>query len=740
MPERAIFLHVTDAHVSADGVEHTRDDIKVDVPGIATGTRETALSDLFSRFAERLAKKNLQLDGVIFSGDAQNKANPGGHELVLKLILDHLRPFGIEPDRIVATPGNHDVPQGTMPGDPARYADFNKVWRDAGCIVPWLDGVDGYPNIDKPDRHRLVAADGSWAVFPVNTSNWSHVSMELPEPLKSVWARIPEAMAPTDPVEAAKIAKQLANIVRFDMARVSDKQLDVLRRLMAETPKPLAGRQLRIAAMHHHLRSPSLREELKAFADISNLEHVRAMLRGGGIDAVVHGHKHEHSVYYDHIYAADGEEAHRVLVISGATFAPEREQDAMRLVDVTGLPYVPEISVEPLPLTRSGSDWSPGLAVRRRLWIQNEHSGAPVLVVPDAPIVIEGSDIDQVYARARAAASAEAKRSTLIVHLDLPPGQDLPLPSGYPVPDGHEGARDAWLRDLVGWWQRDRSQLEHRIPYLHGSRLRRYGGKIDQIRRIIELLKIKESSRALAILVDPFRDFNPDVMKERFASFCLVEFRRRDVGTRTIVDAIAFYRTQEFARWWPVNIAELRYLQNEICAELRAEPGRITTISADARTISRSPTQVAMPTVDRWLDQVPERIHLLADALVYRAVRGPEQGMAVEEWGRALAELKSSTKDFNPDGVPLAIEGLTTLAAYIQASADTQDKEVLEMARRLRELADNNRQYERSKRELSDHTFWSQAADRIIGELEVSTAIRLLSRSTATSGPLTAVT
>ncbi|MGY4617649.1 hypothetical protein ACVWZ4_002876 [Bradyrhizobium sp. USDA 4472] len=726
MPDRAIFLHLTDAHVSAKGVPHARDDIKVEVPGLLGGTREAALVHLFSRFAERLEKEKLSLDGVIFSGDAQEKGGAGGHELVLELILDKLGPFGIVPGKIVATPGNHDVPQDSLPSDPARYAAFNKVWRDAGCIVPWLDGIDTVPQIAHPDRHRLVAADLSWAVFPINTSNWSHVAAELPEPLRNVWSRIPEAMAPGDPDQAAKIGRQLASLVRFDMARVSDEQLDVLRRLMADTAKPPGGRQLRVAVMHHHLRSPSLREELKAFADISNLEHVRAMLRVGGIDAVIHGHKHEHAVYYDHAYAADGEEAQRILVISGATFAHGSEQNAMRLVDVGGLPHVPEISVQPLPLPRSGSDWRPGPAIRRRLWVQRERSGAPVQIVPHAPIVIEGSDLDEVYARACAAASDDAKRATLIVHLDTPWTRNdaLPLPTQYPMPTGHDDPRDVWLRDLVGWWQRDRSQLEHRIPYVHGARLRRYGGKIDQIRRIIDLLKMKESTRALAILIDPFRDFNQDLTREEFASFCLVEFRRRNEGTRTVVDAIAFYRAQEFARWWPINIAELRLLQNEICEETRFEPGRITTVAGDARTIARSPTQVAMPIVDRWLDQIPERLHLLADALVHRQVRGGAQEKAVAGWRSALAELRAATDAFNPDGVPLAIEGLATLAAYIQASAALEDDEVLAMASRLRELADHNQQYERTKREASDHARWSQTAKRYLDELEQMTNAR----------------
>jgi thymidylate synthase len=132
----------------------------------------------------------------------------------------------------------------------------------------------------------------------------------------------------------------------------------------------------------------------------------------------------------------------------------------------------------------------------------------------------------------------------LIVHLDLPAsaGAELPLPSTYPLPEPMEDAdRRRWLSELVAWWQLERSGLEHRMPFVHGSRLRRYGGKINQIERIIKLLREKPSTRALAVLVDPFRDFTEDGQNEEFASFCLVEFKRRDVsGSQHFIDAIAF--------------------------------------------------------------------------------------------------------------------------------------------------------------------------------------------------------
>jgi hypothetical protein len=98
------------------------------------------------------------------------------------------------------------------------------------------------------------------------------------------------------------------------------------------------------------------------------------------------------------------------------------------------------------------------------------------------------------------------------------------------------------------------------MPFIHGSRLRRYGGKINQVDRVIKLLKTKASTRALAVLIDPFRDFTADGVDEEFASFCLVQFKRRELGgAQRAVDVIAFYRAQEFARWWPINIAEITF-------------------------------------------------------------------------------------------------------------------------------------------------------------------------------------
>ena len=729
MERRVAFLHITDSHLAGTGVPFHRDDLKTDLPGISAGTREASMELLLARLAERLAQDGQTLDGVLFSGDAQHRNAAGGHERVIDLLLKHLGPLGITTNRIVSVPGNHDVPQGSPPGSTERYSDFVRAWRDRGCVIPWLDGLDSFPPTNSAEQHRLVAEDRSWAVFPINTSNWSHVTSVLPKPLRDVWDVIPERMANGDTDLAEKLRSQLQALARYDMARVSDHQLEVLRGIVASTPRPVHGRQIRIAVMHHHLRSPSLREEVKPFADISNLEQVRAFLSGSNIGVLVHGHKHERATYFDHIYTPDGLDMHRLLVVSGATFEPKREEEAARLITMTGIPHTPEITIEPIPLPRAGAESARLASTTRRLWVTNVRAGDAVVLAPGAPVVVEGQDLDEVYTRACAIAKTDAHKGTLAVHLDLKNDEAgaLPLPQSYPAPDDISGEeRQAWFQELVQWWQLDRSQLERRIPYLHGSRLRRYGGKVDQIQRIVSILKTKPSTRAVAVLVDPFRDFAPDGAAEEFASFCLVEFRRRDDNAGSIfVDAIAFYRAQEFARWWPVNIAELRLLQREICQALGFRPGPITTLAADARTISVSPTQVSMPIVDRWLDQAPERLPLLADALLNRAPIEARHAQAIRDWRRSLIDLRLASSAFNPDGIPVAIEGLRRLSIYLDATVPTNDRELKDFAQHLRDLADVNEMFERSARKRADFDRWSSLATGLLDKLERTTETRL---------------
>jgi 3',5'-cyclic AMP phosphodiesterase CpdA len=711
----ANFLHLTDTHLSLSGTPFSRDDHKVSIPEISHPTRETVLELLFGRLAERLDRDGKHLDGVLFTGDAQDRGKPGGHQILLDLLLKHFRSAGVKPENIVAIPGNHDIPRNTQPSSSARYAAFVQVWRAAGCVTPWLDGVDALPSDGGP--HSLVDKNSRWAVFPINTSNWSHVAQTLPEPLASIWLALPKLGSNGDSAKEEALRRQLEDLARFDMARVSDGQLEAMRSIIDATARPAAGRQVRIALLHHHLRSPSMREELKPFADISNLEHLRSFFRDSGISIVLHGHKHERSAQFEHIYDNEGNKDHRIFVVSGSTFEPGRESEAARLVNISGLPHVPTISIEPLPVPRSGVEVSCTHLVSKAIWTSEN--------VPGAPIVIQGSDIDEVYERVCVAAGSNAANGMLIAHLDLPASvsSTLPLPTTYPLPEpmGMDD-RQHWLSELVAWWQLERSGLEYRMPFVHGTRLRRFGGKIDQIGRIVALLRVKASTRALAVLIDPFQDFAEDGAGEEFASFCLVQFKRRETSAgKYFVDVITFYRAQEFARWWPINIAELRYIQLEVCKELEFLPGRITTIAADARTHARSPTQVAMPIIDRWLDQAPERFHLLATALLRGEVRSQAQHAAVRGWMQSLSDLEATASAFNSDGIPIAIDGLKRLASYLEVAKDESSIELGEFVRILRRLTRVNEGFERSGRSKSEFDRWApDALDAVSGLRELT--------------------
>lgn len=75
MPNSALFLHVTDAHLTSAGTEFPRDDHKVRVAGIKQDTREAALLLMLQRLSERLVREDRRLSGVLFSGDAQHQVS-----------------------------------------------------------------------------------------------------------------------------------------------------------------------------------------------------------------------------------------------------------------------------------------------------------------------------------------------------------------------------------------------------------------------------------------------------------------------------------------------------------------------------------------------------------------------------------------------------------------------------------------------------------------------------------------
>ena len=236
MSTTATFLHITDVHLTQAGSPMRRDDTKVEIEAADVETRETALDLTFEKLAERIKSENITLSGVLFCGDAQNKGAPGGHDQLLAMLTSRFGSVGISNANIVATPGNHDVPKNSKPGSRERYKAFVEVWRKAGCVTPWLDGLDN-EKISDATLHSLVDPNGLWAVFPLNSSNWSQsklpMSGELKKELAEATANMPDAVgANKDQARQAfrkLVDPLLEKLLSVDMARISRTQLAAMR-------------------------------------------------------------------------------------------------------------------------------------------------------------------------------------------------------------------------------------------------------------------------------------------------------------------------------------------------------------------------------------------------------------------------------------------------------------------------------------------------------------------------------
>lgn len=707
------FLVITDTHLANGGSELRLDDLsKVALPAIAHPTRETEIGKLFERIASELQRRGQNLDGIFFAGDAQRRGLPGGHEILFDLILENFANVGISPKKIVATPGNHDVKKWSAPGSAERYDAFCSVWKTNGCVVPWLDGIDSPSNFDIT-RHCLVGPDNKWIVYPLNTSNWSQVAAELPAELAGIWEQIPHQFS-ADHSRQQQLRAELENLRTYDMAHVSDSQLEAVRRIVGSTPLPATGPQLRILVMHHHLRAPSLRVELKPFEGISNLEQIRRFIGQARINLVIHGHKHEHSVHFEHLSADHGDEVNRVAVLAAGTIDDGRDTDAARVLTVEGLPFTPALKSERFGLTRGGLDVPVTVEKTLHLWTERALKGGPA--------VVEGTDFDEVYARASRAAREVVPRGTLVVHLDLPDTfVELTLPDGYPEADGiSKDERQKWLREIVEWWQLPQSHRDKNFPYPHGSRLQRYGGVRDQIDRLAIMLKNARSSqsvssRALAVLVDPIRDFNEGDAHEAFPSFTMVQLKKRQKEDgRTALDIVGFYRAQEFSQWWPVNVAELRAIQIKLCRPVDLVPGHITTITTEARLDDRATGQVHVPIFDRWLDLAPQNLFLLAGLLSGQIKDHPSSTELLGQWRRALKDFQTVAQAQSVDGSPISSEGLKALQKYIVTLCPI---ELPPFYSHFVALVDASEAFEKSSKDRGSFHPWKRAVERVVPEI-----------------------
>lgn len=677
----SIFLHISDSHFSTVGTKASGQDYKNQLVGTEARTNEGLFKSTLAALAKSWKDKKIKVAAILLTGDYDNRGSSGGMKCLRDMLKETLGDIPI-----VAVPGNHDVLRGSAPGSPERYGEFINCWRDSSFahVTPFLDQIDSIGDISLNwEKHCFIDPDKNYIVVPINSCNWAQSKLEHRNEFdKNFWDELPKLAGKDNPSKTfeikEKIQAQFDHLLAADAALISDHQFNALKKIIKLAEDKANKSAIKIALIHHHLLPVDSKEEHKIYGDIINLGMFRQFLRQHGFNVLLHGHKHTNSIYVDHIYK-EGDvsfDAHEVLVVSGgAVGSGGIHEEACRSLELRNLPYAPLCRISSIPLLKAmdrEEELVQKLVASRKLWKQDMSRG---------PIVIPGKGINEVYERCCQLFTREQKilDRPVICHIEFETKagneveETISPPERYPKDvDGVNHNLEQWFKDTVAWWQLKNSKIEERIPYIHGSRLYRFGGtNNNQVARIVALLKEKaDTSKAIAVLLDPIRDFSyPPVKKtERFASFCLVHFKIR----KGVLECIAYYRAQEFMKWWPVNVAELRKLQLEIAKQLSCiSVGCITTVVADARIEDGvSPTQVAVPLIDQWLDSCPEKIAAIAHAILCPQHQETTKSNHQEEWQRCYRDILSATEEPSTEGVPVAIEGLLHLRNCLKAFSD----------------------------------------------------------------------
>jgi 3',5'-cyclic AMP phosphodiesterase CpdA len=607
---------------------------------------------------------------AVISGDLTVASSQSGFDEFKELLIEHAGILPEERGRIVVVPGNHDVVWREPPASEARYAGFNDATRGQECTTPLLDGLD----FDKETgaltssagKHRHLSWTDEVLVIPINSSNFCGIRVTP----RTGWteAEWEKALAPI--ASAGDVIKQLDKLIRHDIARISRPQVMALGHELerASIPPPGEDPRLRVALLHHQLLPLSTREERKAFEGLVSLGMLREFVREHGIHLVLHGHKHESALYWHTIGSADSDLSapqHRCLVIS----SPGRFNvgiPTIRAIMLRGTERARNLRI----ITIAGA--SP--ARRNPHEIDDQIVGtwrASMEAESRSEIEISATNPHTAYARIRGLFELDGggPREGLLVRIDNPEGADHLPPDYPPVPGG-----DAWLTQLVDWWQKDRSELVARglAEFNHGERIRRHWG--SQVERAIEMLNARaDSSRAMLELISPretgrYPHDERDLDDGSYPALVLVQCTivQRD-GMRRL-DCFAHFRKQEMQYWWTVNVAEVARLQQEICAGLdeSTELGEIVTFAAVAHWGEALPG-VAVPLLDLLIEEEP-RLWRLALALGDPARADPA---AREDWERLLEDLKGAGREQPPrpkDGARMLLEHLARLQLLTPSS------------------------------------------------------------------------
>ena len=127
---------------------------------------------------------------------------------------------------------------------------------------------------------------------------------------------------------------------------------------------------------------------------------------------------------------------------------------------------------------------------------------------------------------------------------------------------------------------------------------------------------------------------------------------------------------------------------------------------------TQGPGQVSVPVFDRWVDQSPEKLFMLALTLSGDTRDEPFQELLLREWVRSLNDIKEASSAPDVDGLLIPAEGLKTLVTYISMIDTLGEKSPL--VQQLRSLLRTNHEYQQSRKLAANREVWSVSIKRIV--------------------------
>jgi predicted MPP superfamily phosphohydrolase len=641
----SLILHLSDLHLGSPRPWQFDYDDKVGAGPGAGNTDTSHLRRSLRALGKELVHTDRPLDAVVVTGDLTKGNTPEGYAEfagLLKELGEALPP----PERICVIPGNHDVDRDLAPGDPAKLGQFMDAVRPTygSPLVKGVDYDDESLDLDTGARgeSRPILELEDALILCINSADYCGTQEDR---TKTDWDEVLAAYRAEEKTVQAKEARdraaaELGQLRNYDLALVAFRQIEALGELLDDAGVPAdpdADKRLRIAAIHHPIGVAATRLEIKPFETIANIGEVRSFLRDRGFHLILHGHKHESHAAWDWLVPA-GEELDTVprrALVLGAPGHFRVGGTVCRLIEVCpggeqAVAGAPRLRIVPVRAPRAGQSFKLSFA-------DPCHSLAQPFMQsgdPETPWVVRARTADAAYQQLR----------------DLPARSDQPRPvisvvedsaSAEVLPTNYAESKDRpELAAVVRWWQLPRPQAVRSYSgsaFNHGERL--YPGSEDAI---ADAARALPSSKAIALLVDPREPGLPagaTVLPE-FPALTAVQLQRRRRADVELLDVVGVFRKQDLELWWPVNMAELRYLQKHALATLRdedvlsqpVEAGRLITIATLGVHENVLP-QMAGTALDRSVDLEPEWIYHLVGLAASR-------GLDCEaEWERALGDI-----------------------------------------------------------------------------------------------------